>query len=540
MIFFKFRILATTIIASCCFVLMAYGVACASDATSGKPNVLIILADDLGFSDLGCYGGEIITPNLDKLAANGLRYTQFYNTGRCWPTRAALMTGYYPHQIRRDKIEGFPKSQRGSRPEWAPLVSKRLQGIGYRCYLSGKWHIDGQPLQNGFDRSYRMADHGRFFSPKSTMLDDKPLPPVARGSGFYTTTAIADRAIEFLDQHFAEHSEKPFFQFLTFTSPHFPLHALPEDIAKYDGKYDDGWGKTRQQRFERIQQMGIVQGKLSKVERNVGPPYHRPKDLELLGPAEVNRPKRWGNLTAEQKQFQSTKMEIHAAMVDRMDQEIGKVITRLQEAGVLENTLIMFLSDNGASAEIMIRDDGHDPLATPGSADTHLCLGPGWSNAANTPFRRHKTWVHEGGIRTPFIVHWPAQVQTKNELRTTPGHVVDVMPTLMELTGQSDVAKNVVPNLPGESLVHTFANDSPRQNKVLWWSHEGNRAIRSGDWKLVKAKGGQWELFDLANDPTETNDLVGSNNEQVELLSGLWNQFNDEHAKLLGIKKERP
>ena len=511
----------------------------ASDDNAAKPNVLIILADDLGFSDLGCYGGEIETPNLDKLAANGLRFTQFYNTGRCWPTRAALMTGYYAQQIRRDKIEGYPASQRGNRPKWAALISQRLKQSGYRCYLSGKWHIDGQPLQNGFDRSYRVADHGRFFSPKTTMLDDKPLPPVARGSGYYTTTAIADRAIEFLDQHFEEHSSKPFFQFLTFTAPHFPLHALPEDIAKYKGKYDAGWDQIKQERFKRIEAIGIVSGSLSETERTVGPPYHRPKDLETLGPEEVNRPVPWSSLNSDQKKFQAAKMEIHAAMVDRMDQEIGRVIERLKIAGELDNTLIMFLSDNGASAEIMVRDDGHDRDAPKGSADSHLCLGPGWSTAANTPFRKHKTWVHEGGIRTPFILHWPNGVTVKNELRKTPCHVVDIAPTLLDLVGKLSVEKPFEPKFPGESLIRTFEQDTTRKNKKLWWSHEGNRAVRVGDWKLVKAKGQDWELFNLSVDPTETNNLADIEVERKNILAGQWESTNRSHAGLLNLVKEQ-
>ena len=509
----------------------------ASDDNAAKPNVLIILADDLGFSDLGCYGGEIETPNLDKLASNGLRFTQFYNTGRCWPTRAALMTGYYAQQIRRDKIEGYPASQRGNRPKWAPLISQGLKQVGYRCYLSGKWHIDGQPLKNGFDRSYRMADHGRFFSPKKTMLDDKPLPPVPRGTGFYTTTAIAERAIEFLDQHFEQHSSKPFFQFLTFTAPHFPLHALPQDIAKYKGKYDSGWDQIRQERFKRIEAMGIVDGTLSKTERTVGPPYHRPKDLETLGPEEVNRPVPWNTLSDEQKKFQAAKMEIHAAMVDRMDQEIGRVIERLKDAGELDKTLIMFLSDNGASAEIMVRDDGHDRDAPKGSADSHLCLGPGWSTAANTPFRKHKTWVHEGGIRTPFILHWPNGVTVKNELRKTPCHVVDIAPTLLDLVGELSVEKPIEPKFPGESLIRTFEQDQTRNNKKLWWSHEGNRAVRIGDWKLVKAKGKDWELFNLSVDPAETNNLANIEVERKNVLAGQWESTNRNHAGLLNLGK---
>jgi arylsulfatase A-like enzyme len=501
-----------------------------SVAPSAQPNVLIILADDLGFSDLGCYGSEIKTPNLDQLASNGLRFTQFYNTGRCWPTRAALMTGYYPQQINRDKIEGLPDSKRGNRPNWAPLLSTRLKQYGYRCYHSGKWHIDGQPLQNGFHRSYRVADHGRYFSPKQTMLDDKRLPEVPRDSDYYATTAMADRAIEFLGQHFSEHGDKPFFQFLAFTAPHFPLHASPEDIEKYKGQYNAGWGKIRRQRWEKIQSLGIVSGKLSKVERNVGPPYHFPEQLEMLGPGEVNRPLPWNKLTPEQKSFQSAKMEIHAAMVDRMDQEIGRVTEFLKTNNAFDNTLIIFLSDNGASAEIMVRDDGHDRTAQLGSADSHLCLGPGWSNASNTPFRRHKTWVHEGGTRTPLIVHWPNGIESKNQLRKTPGHVVDIVPTLLDLCNseKNQDITNVDMQFAGESLADVLEKDRVRTKDFLWWSHEGNRAVRSGNWKLVAAENKPWELFDLSQDPTESHNLADANPQKVEQLANAWNEFNQQ------------
>ena len=396
-----------------------------------RPNFLVILADDLGYSDLGCYGSEIETPHLDRLATEGgIRFSQFYNTGRCWPTRAALLTGYYPHQIGFDVLPGQPRLKRHNRPAWAPVLPVRLAEAGYRSYHSGKWHLDTQPVASGFHRSYRLADHGRFFSPRRHLLDDQALPPVERGGGYYSTTEIANRAIEFLQQHQAEHTEQPFFSFVAFTAPHFPLHALPEDIEKYAGKYADGWAALRSRRWERIQNLGLVNGKLSAVERQIGPPYHFENHLKILGPDEVNRPLAWEELTAEQQQFQSTKMAIHAAMIDRMDQEIGRILEQLRQMDQYENTLILFLSDNGASAEIMVRDDGHDPQAAPGSAASHLCLGPGFSNAANTPFRRHKTWVHEGGIRTPLIVQWPKGLGYPYEPRINhnPAHVVDIVP----------------------------------------------------------------------------------------------------------------
>ncbi|MGE3820319.1 MAG: arylsulfatase, partial [Isosphaeraceae bacterium] len=500
-------------------------------ATPDRPNVVVILADDLGFSDLGCQGSEIKTPNLDALAANGLRFTQFYNTARCWPTRSALLSGYYAQQVRRDTVPGVVSGGRGTRPAWSTLLPEMLKAGGYRSYHSGKWHVDRTPLAQGFDRSYRLDDHGRFFSPNNHFEGDEKLPPVPRGTDFYTTTHIADRAIAYLDEHAKEHAERPFFLYLAFTSPHFPLHARPEDIARYKGRYDAGWEAVRAERWKRVQKLGIVQGKLSDVEREVGPPYHFPEALKTLGDGEVNRPSPWASLTDEQRAFQAAKMEIHAAMVDRMDREIGRVIDRLKASETFENTLILFLSDNGASAEIMVRDDGHEPSASPGSADTHLCLGPGWSNVANTPFRRHKTWVHEGGIATPLIAHWPKGIAAKGELRHDPGHVIDVVPTVLQIAGvdrPASVNGMAVPPPPGKSLVPAFAKDGAVVHEALWWEHEGNRALRVGDRKIVAAKGQPWELFDLKADRTESTNLAESHPDQVRALSRTWERLRDE------------
>ncbi|MGD9857395.1 MAG: arylsulfatase, partial [Planctomycetaceae bacterium] len=497
------------------------------------PHVLVILADDLGYSDLGCYGGEIQTPHLDKLAADGLRFTQFYNTARCWPTRAALLTGYYAQQVRRDDLPGV---KRGDRPGWARLLPAMLKPRGYRSYHSGKWHLDGLPLANGFDRSYDLQDQSRFFSPRKHAEDDRDLPPVEPGSGYYATTAIADHAIRCLTEHAAEYADRPFFHYLAFTSPHFPLQALPEDIARYQDVYGVGWEEIRRRRWDRILELGLVAGTLSAVEREIGPPYHFPEALQTLGSGEVNRPLPWSNLTPQQQDFQVVKMAIHAAMVDRMDREIGRVLDQLQTMGAFENTLILFLSDNGASAEIMVRGDGHDPQAAPGSAATHLCLGPGWSTTSNTPFRRHKTWVHEGGIATPLIAHWPQGIAARGELRRTPGHVIDVVPTILELAGATQFTDDFsprAPSPPGVSLTAAFAADERVPHSPLWWSHEGNRALRSGDWKLVAAKGDPWELFNLAEDRTETNNVAEQHPQRVEELSSRWTAMENEFRNLL-------
>ncbi len=494
---------------------------------AARPNVLVILVDDMGFSDLGCYGGEISTPHLNSLAEHGLRWTQFYNTARCWPTRGALLTGYYAQQIRRDTVPGLRSGGRGVRPSWAPLLTTFLKPAGYRCYHSGKWHVDGMPVENGFDHSYYLRDQGRFFSPKVHFLDDEKLPAVERGSGYYATIAIADHAVKCLQEHAQQHSGEPFFHYLAFTAPHFPLHALPEDIHKYRETYRVGWDVIRQARWKRQQESGLWDGsqQLSQVEREIGPPYHFPEALEILGPGEVNRPIPWERLTDQQKKFQADKMAVHAAMVDRIDQEIGRVLQQLRKMQAWENTLILFLSDNGASAEIMVRADGHDPDASPGSASTHLCLGPGWSTACNTPFRRHKTWVHEGGCCTPLIAHWPSGIADPGGFRRTPGHVIDIAPTILELAGvthPSRLEQQLVPPWPGRSLLPVLRNDSTAEPRTLWWLHEGNRAIRIGDWKLVAAKKEAWELFHLKRDRNETNNLAAKMPERVRDMSSQW------------------
>ena len=501
-----------------------------------KANIVIILADDLGYSDIGSYGGEIQTPHIDSLATNGLRFTQFYNTARCWPTRSALMTGYYPQQIGRDSVDNIKGGggNKNKRPIWAKLIPAYLKNVGYRSYHSGKWHIDGMPIENGYDRSYLLKDQSRFFNPTIHYEDDKRLPKVEADSGFYGTIKVADKVIEYLNQHHNEHRDKPFMAFVAFAAPHFPLHALPSDIKKVGDRYTAGWDVVRQKRWEKIQALGIASGKLSEVERDLGPPYHFPKALKILGNGEVNRALPWESLTTKQKDFQARKMAIHAAMIERMDTEIGRIIKQLKVMKQYENTLIMFLSDNGASAEIMVRGDGHDPKAPLGSAKTYPCLGPGWSNTSNTPFRRHKTWTHEGGSCTPFIVHWPKGIKAQGELRKDPSHVIDIAPTIFELVGLTP--KLTVP-MPGESIVKSFSKDSGRK-RSLWWSHEGNNAFRYGDWKLVLSKGQKWELYNLAIDRSETKNLASSHPEKVRDLEKAWKATVKEFREVAPYQKK--
>lgn len=512
--------------------LALFALAAAAASAAPKPNVLVILADDLGYSDIGCYGSEIATPNLDGLAKNGLRFTQCYNTARCWPTRCALVTGYYPQQTHSDP-------RQGNFPAWTRTLPQLLKPLGYRSYHSGKWHVNGAPkpvADGGFDHSYDIEDHNRNFNPQQALLDDAPQPPVAKESGYYTSTAYADHAIRCLKEHAEKYPNQPFFSYLAFTVPHFPLQAPADDIARYRGRYAEGWEAARDARFKRQQAMGLASCGLSEVERQLGPPYHFPKDLDILGTNEVNRPLPWSSLTPAQRAFQADKMSVHAAMVDRMDREIGRVLDQLRAMGAFDNTLILFASDNGASAEMMVRGDGHDPQAAPGSAASFLCLGPGWSTVANTPFRRHKTWVHEGGIATPLIAHWPAGIAARNELRHDLCHVIDVVPTVLDLAGAQPALPAGAPPLPGLSLAPAFAKDGAASHDSLFFSHEGNRALRVGSYKLVSAKrdGDAWSLYDLATDRGEQRDLAAAQPERVRDMAARWQALSEQFAKDAG------
>ena len=515
----------------CAWLVAALPAAAAGQAA--RPNILIILADDLGYSDLGCYGGEIATPHLDRLAAGGLRFTQFYNTARCWPSRAAVMTGYYAQQVRRDTVAGIPSGGRGVRPGWAPLLTEFLRPLGYRNYHSGKWHIDGQPLQNGFDHSFEIrTGQSNFFKAAGNTDDDVPNIQTA---DYYVTTATAEHAIKCLREHAAKFGARPFFHYLCFPAPHFPLHAPAADIAKYRDTYRKGWDAIANERYARQTQLGLVHHPMPAMERDVGPPYDFPADVARLGPNEVNRPLPWSELTATQRDFQAAKMAVHAAMVDRMDQEIGRVLAQLEAMGALANTLVLFASDNGASAEMMVRGDGHDPAAPMGSAKSFLCLGPGWSSSSNTPFRRHKTWVHEGGISTPLIAHWPAGIKARGELRHNPAHLIDLVPTVLQLTGAQKPATfkgQPVPPAPGRSLVPAFARDGTVTHDYLWWQHEDNRAIRAGDWKLVALAKGSWELYDLARDRGESHNLAAARPDKVRELEGMWTRHTEASRRL--------
>ena len=535
-------------------VLLATLAAC----SAGKPpNFLVIVADDMGYADAGSYGGEIETPNLDALASGGLRFTQFYNTSRCWPTRASLLTGYYAQQVRRDEMPGVASRSfggRGARPAWARLVSDRLRDAGYRSYHSGKWHVDGDPLDNGFDHSYRAGNPAGFFHIRGHDRDGVRMPEIHAEQGKYQTVLTADHAIELLSEHASKYPDRPFFQYLAFHAPHFPLHALPQDIASYSSRYLDGWDRMREERFARQRELGLGNSPLSVLDENVGPPYAFPDAIDQLGAGEVNRPVPWDSLTEVQQNFQAKKMAIHAAMIHRMDLEIGRVLEQIRSMGEFDNTVVFFMSDNGASAEIMVRGDGHDPDAPPGSAGTYLCLGPGFSSAANTPFRLHKTWVHEGGIATPLIVHWPAGIRARNELRTSVGHVIDIAPTLLDLAGLDVAADPGAPPFAGVSLVETFARDDAPLHEAIWFYHQGNRALRKGHWKILhtvetrddgwaqvaareNARPGDWELYDLSADRAEQNNLAAERPEIVRELAELWDRWRDRFERDAGVSR---
>jgi arylsulfatase len=395
-------------------------------------------------------------------------------------------------------------------------VTEYLRPLGYRTYHSGKWHIDGLPLQNGFDRSYVINDHNRFFAPQNHTEDDQPLPPVDPAKPHYVTTGIADHAIRCLADHAANHVAKPFFHYLCFTSPHFPLHALQEDIDRYRGRFKEGYDALRERRLAHLRDQGILRCELSPRTGGLKP---------------------WVELTAAEREHFEIRMAIHAAMVDRMDREIGRVIEQLKAMKAFENTAIFFLSDNGASAESLVRGDGHDPSAPPGSAKTFLCLESAGANVANAPLRLSKMFVHEGGIATPLVVHWPKGIAERGALRQTPGHVIDLPPTVMALAGgkwPNEWKGETVPPPQGKSLLPALAKDFAIERESLWWLHQGNRAIRVGDWKLVAVKDGPWELYDLAKDRSETHDLAAEQPNKVRELAAHWEKFAAQFTKDAG------
>lgn len=494
-----------------------------ADEQKTRPNFVVILADDMGFSDAGCYGGEIATPNLDSLADDGVRFTQFYTCGRCWPSRATLLTGYYAQETRSDP----PK---GQMPPWTRLAPDYLKPLGYRSYQSGKWHILGAP------HAEKDAHFGHAFS-LGPPQEGRTAPPI-RGDFTQSSAPIASAAIDFLKEHEREYSEQPFFLYLCFYVPHHPLRASDEDIAPYRGRYDEGWDVLRQERLESLKKLGIADNELPPLEPDVIPSWNMSEEelLEKIGPGEVSRAVPWNSLSEEQKTFQSQKMEVYAAMVERMDREIGHVLEQIKAMGAEDNTVVMFSSDNGSSGEMRLPIP-HNKNAPVGAKSTFLCLGPGWATASNVPFRLHKSFVHEGGIASPFIVRWPAGLNARGELRRTPAHLVDLLPTMLELAGVKDPGStwngHVAPLLEGQSLVPVLMKDSENQQREIYFHHMENRALRVGDWKLVsRGENGSWELYNLKTDRGEMHNLAFKYPEKVHDLAARWQKHEDEYLKL--------
>lgn len=492
-----------------------------ADDVLPRPNMLLILADDLGFSDLGCYGSEIATPNLDRLASSGLRFTQFYNAARCCPTRAALLTGLYPHQAGVGHMLGNwrPPAYSNGLNESCATIAELLRTGGYRTYHVGKWHVGGlgrndprnHPMHRGFKHAYGSGGGGNYFALRPLYRDREHVEP---GDGFYATDAFTAAAVEFVQQHGREHAAEPFFLHLCYTAPHFPLHAKPEDIAKYRGKYRDGWDALRTRRYARQKELGIIDPAWALSPRD---PVARA----------------WADVPDAERDEWDLRIAVYAAMIDCMDQGIGRVLDAVQSIGAEEHTVVLFLSDNGASAEFLDSwpntSRGHTPGSVTGTRESHRCLEVGWANAANTPFREHKMWVHEGGISSPLIVYWPRGIAARGDVTRDVGHVIDLLPTCLDLAGlkypESLDGRALLPP-EGQSLVPVFNGESPGP-RTLAWEHEGNRAIRVGDRKLVATFRGEWELFDLQADRTELHNLAAERPDEVRALAAQWQQWAD-------------
>ncbi len=492
-----------------------------------KPNILLIMNDDMGYSDIGCYGGEIDTPNLDRLAAGGLRFSQFYNSPRCSPSRASLLTGLHPHQtgIGILTYPTGPEGYAGNLNRRCVTIAEALKASGYTSYLSGKWHVaanlveptDAWPAQRGFDHFYgTIIGAGSFYYPNTLTRGNENIEHEAENDDeFFYTDAISDQAARFVEQHQAEHPDEPFFQYVAYTAPHWPLHAHEQDIAKYKGRFDKGWDRLREERLQRLVDAGILDAAWQLTDRDPTQPE-------------------WEQ--AEHKAWLLRCMEVYAAQVDRMDQGIGQILQALEAVGRLEDTLIFFLSDNGACAEdipegvpveqlvndLMIARShtrkgepvrfGNTPDITPGAEDTYQSYGTAWANLSNTPFRLYKHWAHEGGVSTPLILHWPRGITAAGDVRHAPGQLPDIMATILDVAATdypSEHAGNRILPLEGKSLVPFFDGKSEHE-RPLFWEHEGNAAVRLGKWKLVREYPGPWELYDMQADRTETQDVAAS------------------------------
>jgi len=516
--------------------------------SSSRPNIILIMADDLGYSDIGCYGSEIATPNIDKLAGEGLRFSQFYTNPVCVPARASLLTGMYPHQVGRAlaaepgwvaagipsaigddlpspyghyRPEAYGKSEPGTPGGLSPdsvTLAEALREAGYTTLMSGKWHCgeteENWPVNRGFDRYFGLLQGAAnyfdiekdYLQPRKMMLDDQFFTPPA--DGFYMTDAITDYAVRFLGDQKASNS--PFFLYVAYTAPHTPLHAWPESIEKFSGKFKEGWDALRKKRYERLREMGIL-----GPETGLSPRDHAVRSwriTELIHEAEK----------------QVLRKEVYSAMIHLMDKGIGRILEQLESLGEKDNTLVVFLSDNGADSGELDSDLGDlDSTLPPGGENTYEPPGLGWANLANTPFRLYKQWVHEGGIATPLIVRWPREIPDPGSIRHDLGHVMDFLPTFRDIAGISHSGGNsrlAGLEVEGHSLLPVLRGAERAGYSHLCWENEGHRAIRKGKWKLV-AKYYTWELYDMEKDRSELNNLAAAHPELVRELAGHYDQW---------------
>jgi arylsulfatase len=489
-----------------------------------RPNVIVIMTDDMGFSDIGCYGGEIPTPNIDKLASNGLKFSQFYNTSRSCPTRASLLTGLYQHQTgvgmmttegNSDfdfKVDGY----RGFLNKNCVTIAEVLKQSGYHTYMTGKWHLGSdayskRPLQRGFDRFYGSYQGAfSYFDPQGIRCLIDGADTIRAPKGFYTTDAFTDKAIEFIQ---SKTDTNPFFLYLAYNAPHWPLHAKEEDIEKFVGKYMAGWDKLRQERLKRQIKLGLF------------------KSNTTLSPRD-ERVRAWEKISEEQKKLSDYRMAVYAAQIYSIDYNVGKLVEFLKESDQLDNTLIVFLSDNGACGEPYNEFGGgkQSEINDPAKSGA-ISYGLGWANLSNTPFKLYKNNASEGGIKTPFIVHWPVGIKKKNktDFVDTPGHIIDILPTIIEASGahypKVYEGNNIYP-LEGKSLVKTFQTGKQPFNDCLFFEHSYNRAVIKGEWKAVSRVGSdKWTLYNLKKDNTEQNDLAAKYPEMVRELAVRWDEW---------------
>jgi arylsulfatase len=489
-----------------------------------RPNIVLMMADDMGFSDLGCYGGEIETPHLDGLAAGGVRFTQFYNAGRCCPTRAALLTGLYSHQAGIGHMTGdfgVPAYQ-GYLNDRCRTIAEALKPAGYQTLAVGKWHVGSKrgqwPLDRGFERYFGTPAGGGFYFKEAlefrkgfvTLGNDEVEYP----AGAYVSDLFTDYALQFLEE--ASQDERPFFLYFAHIAPHWPLQAKPDDIAKYADRYQSGWEPVREARFDRQKEIGLFGDDLA------------------MSPIDESA-QIWENLSPEKRKELARRMAVYAAQIDCIDQNVGRLVARLKLMGEFKNTVFLFLSDNGCSAEGgpggFRRNDASAPI---GSPDSYASAGLEWANVCNTPLRKYKMETHEGGVSSPLIVHWPEGIARRGEFERQPGHVIDLLPTCLDLAGAHATAEKSDPSfLPPEgiSLVPAFRGES-LQRGPLFWEHQGNRAIRDGNWKLVASHNQPWELYNLAGDRSELHNLVEVEPERAADLKERWQDW----AERVGVE----